>query len=132
TVAEIFVVNDQIEQSFTFNLGFLPDSVYIETRKVLAESNKAKVNLVTSIDISLPNVSIFPTVVEKNGFVTISSVDNSHLQLIELYNSVGEKVIIDNPNTNFYNLSLKNLPSGVYFVVINVDNTCITRKIIVQ
>ncbi|MEJ5244276.1 MAG: M1 family aminopeptidase [Bacteroidota bacterium] len=132
TVSEIFVVNDQIEQSFTINLDFLPDSVYIDTRKVLAESNKVKVNLISSVDNSFSNVKIYPNIVEKNGFITISSADNSNIQIIELYNSVGEKLIKERPEKNFYQLSLRNLSSGVYYAVIYVDNNCVTQKIVVQ
>lgn len=130
---EHFVVNNQVEQTFTFETEFLPDSITIDTRKVLAESNKARVTFVTSVsDINKSNIIVFPTITSPNSYIHINFNKFDNNSIIHLYNSLGELVQEYQTQNKHFNIHIGNIPIGVYYLKIFNDNQTYTYKVIIQ
>lgn len=62
----------------------------------------------------------------------ISFTSNYTIKQIELYNTIGQKIIDINPNTYYYQLNSSNLPKGVYFVKATTVKGQTTSKLIIK
>ncbi len=132
-IVENFVINNQPEQSFTLETEFIPDSIFIDTRKVLAESNRAKVNFLTSINEKNSQfISVFPTITNPNSYIDINFNKFGNNSIIQLYNSLGELVQEFQNQNEVFNLYIGNLTVGVYYLRIYCDNKIFSQKIIIQ
>ncbi len=127
-----FVVNEQREQEYKFQLDFLPDSVKIDTRMVLAEASMSEV-IVSAADDKPLDFGVCPNVVQANDYINIHTSESG---LIELYDLLGNRIDVINSgasqfnNTNFY--KMPNLPAGQYFIKLTNQNGTSLKKIIVN
>jgi hypothetical protein len=70
-------------------------------------------------------INIYPN--PTNGILYISSEKVYHKLDIEIFNQIGKKVMTAN---NVKSLDLRSLPSGTYFLKIDLNNTLESYKII--
>lgn len=73
-----------------------------------------------------PDLKIYPN--PANSYLTVSYIEP--IQTIEIFNAVGCKVYSEMPNLESTQLSLRNLPSGVYMVTLHTENQSFTKKVV--
>jgi hypothetical protein len=68
------------------------------------------------------------------GLLTIDAKNNnSHIQMIELYNTLGSKQFTFNGNHGFFQeIDISHLPSQVYLLKIQVNGQIFTKKLMLQ
>lgn len=92
-----------------------------------------------AITAALPHydVSIYPNPA-KDAISIVSNAfqpDNQETKHIEIYNSIGERIInrpIDNTSTENYHLNISGLPTGIYFLQLISGNTNLSAKFIIE
>ncbi len=124
-------------QEFNFDLGFLPDSVTIDTRKILSKCNPAEVILSAKDETSNLSFNVSPTVVSLENQVNIEIGNTPNYFILEVYDSFGKKVETIHQGFNFSGSTVfaykpHNISSGVYFVKFTDSNNSITKKIIIN
>lgn len=125
-----YYVNDNLEKSIAnfsqlniFGINILHnnyggdayyDNIVISTENVGLE------------DMETSDISIYPN--PTKGMVTISAVTPQDIKSVEVYNSIGQKVIEQN---NIDNINLSELSAGTYLIKITTsDNKTISRKVV--
>ncbi len=75
-------------------------------------------------------VNVFPIPFSNN--ITLTFSDNRNPELIAIYDMFGRKVkkIIVDKKTSKLNLSLEEIPAGIYFITIKTRNSIFTKKIV--
>lgn len=96
----------------------LPFKIY---GNIVPNTGIAKAEATTGMKL-YPNPANDALSVESTGKIT----------LVELYNSTGQLVLRNNPDTSRTTLDISSLNSGVYFISVYFDNTITTRKLIVK
>ena len=94
------------------------DSYFIEYTISIIEDYSSRINI-------FPN----PT----SGNITVNS--EYGIKSIELYNTIGNELYLDNNNENKIKekkLDLSDFDKGVYFIKININNQIINQRIILQ
>ena len=84
------------------------------------------------VDYNLESISIYPNPA-KNEFSVVSSQLSGTNCKIELLNAAGENVAVlfeGKPGKDIFKFSVANLPSGIYFCKITLDESISTKKII--
>lgn len=137
TIVENFVVMNQRTQEFTFDLGFLPDSVTIDVRKILSKCNPAEVILSTYDELSDLSFNVSPSVVSLENQVNIEVGNSSSYFLLEVFDAFGKRVELVHQGLNFsgstsFTFIPRNISSGVYFVKYTDSKNSITKKIIIN
>jgi hypothetical protein len=82
------------------------------------------------VNQNVPNPVLDQTKVK----VVLSKAGNLSLQL---FSAVGQQVMeinkgLVNAGNNYINIDASNLPAGVYFYTVKVDNGSVTKKMIVE
>ena len=72
------------------------------------------------------DIQVFPNPVSE----TLHIRSGNNLQRVEVYNVLGDKVMVVNPSTTTTDLNVSTLPSGVFFVRIIADGQSTTTKFI--
>jgi hypothetical protein len=116
--------------SYTFTLRAF-DDLHMTTKDVTVIVNKASGG-VTNISANDEGVDIYPNPVSDELNVRIGGRSDKLLQ-ISLSNSLGSLVrseTLENGGQDKLNITLRYLPSGVYFLTLQTKNRIIRRKII--
>ena len=132
----------QIDTMYKFYYGLYPDPVFglvfsaqISNRGTFYSSYGV---LLTDFMAKITNeplsahIRIFPTQTEDKAYIYFSEALNKNAR-IELINILGETIYSDKINTTYnkkYELNVKNLPDGIYFLKIIINDEYLTRKII--
>jgi hypothetical protein len=83
----------------------------------------------TSGNEIIDDIKIFPNPTNENIFVIHTGIEGD--MVISLLNSVGERISIHNSKVeNGYELHTSGLPSGVYFVKVQKDQTQNTYRMV--
>jgi Secretion system C-terminal sorting domain/Fibronectin type III domain len=98
---------------------YIAGTQYDEHSSLLVIDNVVIYKTDTALGLDKLNVNEFnyypnPTF----GFITLNAREN--IEQIELYNLVGQKVMIKQPNVSTYQLNISNLKTGVYFMKVKV------------
>jgi len=72
-----------------------------------------------SFEKDLNSLTVYPN--PSNDIVTITDGFENEFRNISIYSSIGSKVLSKSTNTNNYQLDVKELPSGVYMIVVTTD-----------
>jgi hypothetical protein len=110
--------------------GTLNASLWQGGRRDLWQNSTVTVNWSGSVDINeyqSNNLHIYPN--PTTGDLFISS--NIKINNISVYNIIGKEVISD-AKTNNNLLDISQLSNGVYFIKISVNNTTVTKKIVLS
>jgi len=78
----------------------------------------------TKIDNINNDVCIFPNPAKNNIFIDI----NNSIKTVKILNNLGQILI----ETNKQNIEINSLQMGIYFIVIETENTIVKRKLIVE
>jgi len=70
------------------------------------------------------DVNIFPNPAKANIFIDI----NNDIKTVKILNNIGQVLI----EANTKNIDINSLVSGIYFVIIETENTIVKRKLIVE
>jgi len=116
--------------------------------KIWVESASAKTNQnlesgLFTITVSESSVlSIENTVVEKSislypnpatSFVSFKTANNTNIEFVEIYNTIGKKVFYKKINSNQeFTINTKNFASGIYFIKAKVDEILLLKKLIIK
>lgn len=131
TVVLNHVKNNQVD---FFNIGFLPDSVFIDPKYKLVSAN----NTVTRVEIfpGADNVVAYPNPAQKEFSVLLKNMTEGVLHL-SLYNTHGQLVwrkrMGNFSGSDFFTVPLANLAPGNYWLKVNKDEDPeIIKRIIKQ
>ena len=72
----------------------------------------------TGIDELLNSFSIYPN--PSNGVITIQA--SNSINTVNIYNMIGNLVMVKNISNNQANLNIENLTNGVYFMELNLES----------
>ena len=78
-------------------------------------------------DISNNIFNIYPN--PANNLININS--NTNMSQITLLNSLGQVMMNIEPNTDFYQINIENLPEGIYSIRILTDSGLSTKLIVI-
>ncbi len=76
----------------------------------------------------LNNTKIYP--IPANNNLTVKS--EKEITSVELFNIVGDKVLVNNINSNNANINVTKINAGVYFLKVNFAENSIMQKIIIK
>jgi Secretion system C-terminal sorting domain len=129
--------NDGLPDSWVISKGFgiydtlsnyVWPSNYVGIEEFLNEVDTCNLNVLginNPAEIENQDVLIYPN--PTKNYFTIES--NQKVSSIELYNSIGQIVFVEN-NTNI--IQVTNLSKGIYIMKVNLENGSITKKVIVE
>ena len=75
----------------------------------------------TGIDELTSSFSIYPN--PSNGIITIQAANS--INTVNIYNMIGNLVMVKNIANNQSTLNIENLTNGVYFMELNLSNGCL-------
>ncbi|MCI2229366.1 T9SS type A sorting domain-containing protein [Polaribacter sp. MSW13] len=76
-------------------------------------------------------VNVYPN--PASTTVTISSLNNDKIQKIEVYNIMGKRVLLKaSEDENNKTLDVSRLSSGIYIIKANINNTSVSKKLIIK
>lgn len=105
----------QIDNNFTPNTNWIIDATASFSTNCSGGVGINQTNNISDINVYL----------QENNFVSISGIEN--LKQVEVYNSLGEKLL----QSNEYTFSIGNYPSGIYIVrIVDAKNMSISKKIL--
>ena len=89
-----------------------------------------------SSNIDLLSIEIYPQPTNSVLYISINStaLDYNLSDIVEIKNIIGETVLIGsvNKDINPTKLEVNNLPTGVYYLVLKINNESITKKLIIE
>ena len=85
-------------------------------------------SLLSVPDEELLEVALLPN--PTNGAFQIQG--SSIIEKVELYNSLGQQIMVKQPGTSSLDMDISNLSTGLYYVSIESDSKQIVKKLIVE
>ena len=127
-------INNKRNQTVTFRLPFVPDSVSIDSTKFLCQLVTTTVSVREISQESLITSIVVPNpIVSGTDAKIITQIDKRNNVLVDIYDEIGNKYESvyegELPQGKFeFSFSSKNLPSGVYLVRQTIGNEFYVNK----
>lgn len=94
-------------------------------------ANESSVLSIDGFNLENIRLMLFPNPAKEN--VTISLANNMDIEQAEVYNVLGEKLIIQKrTNTSKVTLDVSNLPTGIYFIKAKTSKGILSEKLIIK
>jgi len=117
----IYKYNNQIDTAFSEKTNFLYFTV--------SKTNSVAINKAIN-----DQFKIYP--VPSNQSITIENLNiNAPITSIEIFSILGSRIEtnkLDNAKSSIYKIDVSALIKGIYLISININNSCITKRVIVE
>jgi pimeloyl-ACP methyl ester carboxylesterase len=112
------------------NSSSAQNALFIQSNRPNTENEFLSNCITTSFDEMMEaNVSLYPN--PANNYFTIKIANNNHWGRIQLYNTLGQILLIEELEASIEKtISLNNLPSNIYFLHITQGEKTVIKKIV--